>query len=79
MEVGIMFTLVALVFWLICFAISCLAFVFWIWMLIDCLKYESSTGNDKIIWALVIVLLSGIGALVYYFVRRPERIKQFGQ
>lgn len=74
-----MFTLVALVFWLICFAISCLAFVFWIWMLIDCLKYESSTGNDKIIWALVIVLLSGIGALVYYFVRRPERIKQFGQ
>ncbi len=74
-----MFTLVALVFWLICFAISCLAFVFWIWMLIDCLKYESSTGNDKIIWALVIVLLNGIGALVYYFVRRPERIKQFGQ
>ncbi|QDU06868.1 PLDc N-terminal domain-containing protein [Gimesia aquarii] len=74
-----MFTLVALVVWLVCFAISCLAFVFWIWMLIDCLKYESSTGNDKIIWALVIVLLNGIGALVYYFVRRPERIKQFGQ
>lgn len=74
-----MFTLVALVVWLVCFAISCLVFVFWIWMLIDCLKYESSTGNDKIIWALVIVFLNGIGALVYYFVRRPERIKQFGQ
>jgi len=58
--------------------ISLLVFVFWVWMLIDCLKNEPSTGNDKIIWGLVI-LFTGIGALLYYFIRRPERIKQTGQ
>lgn len=53
--------------------------VFWIWMLIDCLTKEPSEGNDKIIWVLVIVFLQVIGAAVYYFVRRPERISQTGQ
>lgn len=46
---------------------------FWIWMLVDCLKYEKSEGNDKIVWMLVIVLTNWIGALIYFFVRRPER------
>ena len=46
---------------------------FWIWMLVDCLKHEPSEGNDKIIWVLVIVLANWIGALIYFFVRRPER------
>jgi len=50
-----------------------IAMAFWIWMLIDCLKHESSEGNDKLIWVLVIVLTNWIGALIYFFVRRPER------
>lgn len=50
-----------------------LGFVFWIWMLVDCLKYESSVGNEKLVWALVIVLTNWIGALIYFFVRRAER------
>jgi len=50
-----------------------LGFAFWIWMLVDCLKYESSEGNDKVIWVLVIVLTNWIGALIYFFVRRGER------
>jgi len=49
------------------------AFAFWIWMLVDCLKHESSEGNDKLVWALVIVLTNWIGALIYFFVRRGER------
>jgi uncharacterized membrane protein len=56
-----------------------LAFGFWIWALIDCVTKEPSKGNDKLIWVLVIVLLSWVGALIYFFIRRPERIKQFGQ
>jgi phospholipase D-like protein len=52
---------------------------FWIWMLIDCISNEPSQGNDKIIWVLVILLLQGIGALIYFFVRRPERIRQVGK
>tara|TARA_R110001592_G_scaffold93367_6_gene271267 strand:- start:18617 stop:18859 length:243 start_codon:yes stop_codon:yes gene_type:complete len=79
MEIGIMMSLLSLLFFLISMALSLLLFVLWIWMLIDCIKYEPSTGNDKIIWVLVIVLLNGIGALLYYFIRRPERIKLTGQ
>lgn len=52
--------------------------VFWIWMLIDCLMNEPSEGNDKLIWALVILLTHGVGAIVYFLVRRPQRIEQFG-
>jgi hypothetical protein len=46
---------------------------FWIWMLIDCIQNEPSTGNDKIVWILVIVLLGWIGAAIYFFARRPNR------
>ncbi|MFH1303529.1 MAG: PLD nuclease N-terminal domain-containing protein [Planctomycetota bacterium] len=74
-----MFSLMTLLLSFIAFVFGVLAFVFWVWMLIDCLKNEPSIGNDKIIWALVIVLLNGIGALLYYFIRRPERMKQTGQ
>jgi len=51
----------------------------WIWMLVDCLSNEPSEGNDKLVWMLVIVLLSWLGALIYYFVRRPVRIQTFGK
>lgn len=64
-----------------CFAVlfGLAAFAFWIWMLIDCVKNESSEGNDKLIWILVIVLLQGLGALIYFFARRPARRRQLGQ
>jgi hypothetical protein len=52
--------------------------VFWIWMLVDCATKEPSTGNDKIIWVLIIVFTHWIGALIYFLVRRPERKKLFG-
>lgn len=77
MESGILIFVVLA--WLIGLGLTILGLVFWIWMLIDCLKYEPSEGNDKVIWVLVIVLLNWVGALVYYIVRRPERIKQMGQ
>lgn len=49
-----------------------LGFVFWLWMLIDCLKRPddkfSMGGNyAKLIWVLVIVFVGLIGALIYYF------------
>ena len=53
--------------------------VFWIWMLVEVLTKEPSAGNDKVVWLLVVILLHGVGALVYFLVRRPERIRQFGQ
>lgn len=52
---------------------------FWIWMLVDCLTNKPSDGNDKIIWVLVVVLVGWLGAILYYFVRRPERIRKIGK
>jgi phospholipase D-like protein len=54
-------------------------FAFWIWMLIDCISNEPSTGNDKIIWVLVILILQWVGAVLYFMIRRPQRIGQFGR
>lgn len=53
--------------------------VLWIWALIDAITHEPSLGNDKLIWILVVVLLGWVGALIYYFVRRPERIRKYGR
>lgn len=52
---------VMMMFWSL---IGLLAFIFWIWMLIDCLKRNF---EDKIIWVIVIILLNIVGAILYYF------------
>jgi hypothetical protein len=44
------------------------AFVFWIRMLI-----EAATGNTRLVWVIIIVFTHIVGALIYYFVRRPQR------
>lgn len=54
------------------------ATVFWVWMMIECATKEPAQGNDKLIWILIIVFTHWIGALIYYFVRPPQRIAQFG-
>jgi hypothetical protein len=67
-----LFTLVAL-------AVSLAGTMFWIWMIYDCATNEPSEGNDKIIWILIVLLTHVIGALIYFFARRPKRIAQFGR
>lgn len=49
-------------------AVFVLAFIFWIFMLVDCAKRNFKKDSDKIIWILIVVLLGIIGAIVYYFV-----------
>jgi O-antigen ligase len=58
--------------------ISLAATIFWLWMLTDCASNEPSEGNDKLTWTLIILFLPLLGAVVYYFFRRPERIKVVG-
>jgi Mg2+ and Co2+ transporter CorA len=48
-------------------------------MIIDCPTKEPSEGNDKLVWIVIIVFTHIVGALIYYFVRRPRRIAQLGQ
>jgi prolipoprotein diacylglyceryltransferase len=53
--------------------------VFWIWMIVDCAANEPSEGNDKVMWIVIIVLTNLIGAAIYYFARRPERMRVVGR
>ena len=54
----LIFTLVALII---------LLFVLWIFMVIDCARREFPNKDDRIVWILVLVFLSYIGAIIYYF------------
>lgn len=51
--------------------------VFWIWMLIDCIKREF---DNKALWIIIIVLIGVLGAIIYYFaIKRPNATKQAKQ
>lgn len=71
--------LIGLLFMLTFLAVGIGGTVFWIWMLVDCAKNEPRKGNDRIVWVLVIALTHLLGALIYYFARRPERIREAGE
>lgn len=79
MDVGAGFAIA----WFVCLLAFILfglaATIFWLWMLVDCLAKEPSAGHEKLLWAIVILLTHGLGALLYYFIRRPQRIRQYGQ
>ncbi len=53
--------------------------ILWIWALIDCVTNESSEGNDKLVWILIIALTHLIGAIIYLVVRRPQRQATLGR
>lgn len=58
------------------FSLAMLAF--FIFVLIDCAKNEPSDGNTKIVWILIIIFTAPVGGIIYYLVRRPERIASQG-
>ena len=47
--------------------------VFWIWMLVDCIKNEGLTGNERIVWILVVIFLGWLGALIYMLAARDKQ------
>jgi len=59
--------------------ILAIGLIFWAWTLIECVTKEPSEGNDKIAWILFVLFVPFLGSLVYYIVRRPERIKAVGR
>lgn len=48
--------------------VAVLVFVFWLLMLIDCLKRDFKKDVEKIAWILVLIFLHILGAIIYYFV-----------
>lgn len=50
--------------------------LFWLSTLLECLTKESSQGNDKLVWTLVIIFLNVFGAILYRVARRPQRLRE---
>lgn len=73
-----MFGLLEVLLFLPLVGVGLLAFAFWVWMLVECATKEASTGNDKLIWVLVLLFTHLLGALLYFFVRRPRRKIELG-
>ena len=59
--------------------IALLGTIFWMWMIVDCALNEPPEGTNKVMWLVIIVFLSLIGAAMYYIVRRPERMHVVGR
>ncbi len=45
----------------------------WIIALVDCLKSEFS-GNDKVIWVIVILFFPVVGPILYFIIGRKQKI-----
>ena len=71
--------MIRLIFMLPFFLIALGLFAFWVWMLVECATKEPGQGNDKVVWIIVIALTNWIGAAIYFFVRRPQRIRECGR
>lgn len=47
--------------------------VFWLWMLVDCIKNNKIAGTEKAVWILIVLLCNWVGGIVYYFaIRKGE-------
>lgn len=68
MDVALLLPIAALVF--------LIGGAFWLWMLVDALRRPvaewEAAGQNQIVYAVVIVVLGFIGALVYALVARPR-------
>jgi len=69
----------ALPFLVLMFGIAAVAFALWVWALVDCAINEAPTGNDKIVWTMIIIFTTIVGAALYLRVRRPLRIAALGR
>jgi len=56
--------------------IAVIATIFWIWMLVDCVTREPDTGSTRLIWVIIIIFTSVLGAILYFVIRRPERMRE---
>ena len=45
---------------------------FWVWALVDAIKNPRLSDNERIIWIIVIVLTSWLGALIYLLAGRKR-------
>ena len=56
------------------FIIGLIVTVYWIVQIVDCLKSDFS-GYNKIIWILVLIFLGPLGAIIYFFVGKDQKLR----
>jgi hypothetical protein len=57
----------------------CMSWLFWMWMLLESLIIELYTRKEKFGWVVLITTTYIVGALMYFFIRRPRRIAEVGE
>ncbi len=57
-----------------CAVVGLLLSIFWVWMLVDCANAPMNSG-DKTAWVLIILFTQLLGAVLYYFIPRRERLR----
>ena len=62
---------ICVILWLI---LVVAALALWIYALVDAIKNPALSSNERLIWILVIVFTSWIGALVYLIIGRKKRV-----
>ena len=50
---------------------------FWVWMILEAATKEPREGNERLIWIIIMVFVPYFGAIAYYLVRRPVRIRTY--
>jgi len=49
---------------------------FWIWMIVDCALRKFKEESTKIIWLLIIILTSFVGAVIYWYMYGNKPLKK---
>ena len=57
------YSIFSYIIWIVYF----LGFIFWIWMVIECLKNDP----ERFLWIWILLFFNFIGAVIYFFVRQP--------
>ena len=64
MDADTLITIVSILIFILIFALSIGTAIFWLWMLIDLIKRETT---DKALWAVLMLFAGIIGSIIYFF------------
>jgi hypothetical protein len=56
---------------LICLPIT----LFWLWALISAIQNRGLSDGERICWVLAILVLQIVGAVLYYMIGHPKRLR----
>lgn len=54
-------------------------YIFNIVMVVECATKEKNEYKSKVTWIVVMILIAPIGGILYYLLRRDDRIKENGR